>query len=446
MSEPLDIPLGDLADCFEGVIPSVVATLDADGLPNVTYLSQVYLVDPAHVALSNQFFSKTAANVRATGRAAVVVSSGRTGEQYALDLAFDRSLDHGEVFEKMSAHLRVIATLHGLGEVMALRSAEIYRVLAVRRIPDPPGTAPPPPRPRADPRLSIAAAIAADLAAETDSEAMIERVLSGLTDEFGFEAAMLLTLDEGSGRLAAVASRGYSQGGAGAEVALGDGPIGIAGETGRVVRMSDMSRGRRMAAAVTGEPLANAIPLPGLADPYSQIAVPLIGRGRLQGVLFAESARRFRFETADEAALGLLAGHLAAGLRLAEIDAAETAAAPALPGARIGAGRIFQVKYFAHDDSLFIDGDYLIKGVAGRLLAHVLAAHVRDGRRDFTNREIRLEPSLRLPGLKDNLETRLILLRRRLEEKGAPVRLDRPGRGQIRLELDGVPALEIVDA
>ena len=79
-------PLASIRDCFEGVIPSIIATLDADGLPNVSYLSQVYLVDDEHVALSNQFFSKTAANVAATGRAHVLLVSGRTGEQFALDV------------------------------------------------------------------------------------------------------------------------------------------------------------------------------------------------------------------------------------------------------------------------------------------------------------------------------------------------------------------------
>lgn len=446
MTASLAIPLSDIADCFESVVPAIVATLDAQGQPNVTYLSQVYLVDEARVALSNQFFSKTAANVRATGRAAVVVSDGRTGAQYALDLAFDRSLAEGEVFENMAAQLRAIASLHGMGEVMALRSAELYRVLAVRRVATPTGLAPTPAKGPSDHRLPLAAQIAADLSVETDAEAMIERVLDGLTSGFGFEAAMLLSLDEALGRLATVASRGYREDGAGAEVALGDGPIGIAGETCRVVRMVDLSRGRRMATAVMGEPAADAIALPGLPHPFSQIAVPLVSRGRAHGVLFAESAARFRFEAADEAALQLIAGQLAASLRLAEIEAAETAPAPALQSPRLETGEAFQVKYFRHDDSLFIDGDYLIKGVAGRLLMHFLAAHARDGRRDFTNREIRLEPSLRLPGLKDNLETRLILLRRRLEEKAAPIRLARPGRGQIRLELAGVPSLEIVEA
>ena len=106
-------------------------------------------------------------------------------------------------------------------------------------------------------------------------------------------------------------------------------------------------------------------------------------------------------------------------------------------------GRTFRVTHHAIDDSVFIDDEYVIKGVPGRLLMFFLEAH-RGGRRDFTNRELRMSGALRLPDLKDNLETRLLLLRRRLEEKRSPVRLVRSGRGRITLELQGEPVLEQV--
>ncbi|MFC7541232.1 hypothetical protein ACFQU2_19650 [Siccirubricoccus deserti] len=86
---------------------------------------------------------------------------------------------------------------------------------------------------------------------------------------------------------------------------------------------------------------------------------------------------------------------------------------------------------------MFIEHEYLVKGVAGRLLMWMLGAYQAAGRLDFTNREIRADGALRLPELKDNLETRLLLLQRRLEEKRAPVRLLRPARGRIRLEVQG---------
>lgn len=439
-------PLSSIRDCFEGVIPSIIATLDSAGQPNVSYLSQVYLVDDEHVALSNQFFSKTAANVAATGRAHVLVVSGRTGEQYALDVEHRASLAEGPVFAKMSAQLTAISSQHGVGEAMVLRSAELYRVRECRPIPGPPATPDAGARPAAEERLALAAKVAAAIAAQSDAEAMIDAAMDGLVSAFGFANVMLLMLDDEGERLTTLASRGYAQGGAGSEVALGEGAIGIAAASGQAVRLSDMSRGRRMAAAVKAAaalPPERSIPLPGLVEPQSQLAAPMASRGKVQGVLFAESAERFRFGPDDEEALILIGGQLAANLRLAELEARDTEAAAAR-SEPAGAGGDLRVKYFTQDDSLFLDDAYLIKGVPGRLLFHFLRVFAETGRRDFTNREIRLEASLRLPGLKDNLETRLILLRRRLEEKAAPIRLARPGRGQIRLEVSGVPRLEIV--
>lgn len=439
----MKVALASIRDCFEGVIPSIIATLDAAGQPNVSYLSQVYLVDDEHVALSNQFFSKTAANVAATGRAHVLVVSGRTGEQFALDVEHRASLVDGPVFEKMSAQLTAISSQHGVGDAMVLRSAELYRVRECRAIPGPPMLAQTF-APGTQDRLALAARVAAAIAAQADAEAMVDAALDGLVCAFGFANAMLLTLDDHDGRLTTIGSRGYAQGGAGSEVALGEGAIGIAAASRQAIRLSDMSRGRRMAAAVKAAAaldVERSVPLPGLDEPQSQLAAPMISRATVQGVLFAEAAERFRFGPEDEEAMMLIGGQLAASLRLAELEAreVETAAIRNDPAASDGDIR---VKYFRHDDSLFIDDAYLIKGVPGRLLFHLLTVYADTGRRDFTNREIRLEASLRLPGLKDNLETRPILLRRRLEEKGAPIRLARPGRGQIRLELDGVPRLE----
>jgi adenylate cyclase len=120
------------------------------------------------------------------------------------------------------------------------------------------------------------------------------------------------------------------------------------------------------------------------------------------------------------------------------------ATAPAPPPVT-SSSRPVVVRYFEVDGSTFFDGDYLIKGVAGRILWSLLSQHVRDSRIDFTNKELRLDSSLELPGFKDNLESRLILLKRRLDERRASVRIERTGRGRFRLHVDRPVQLDAVD-
>jgi hypothetical protein len=92
-----------------------------------------------------------------------------------------------------------------------------------------------------------------------------------------------------------------------------------------------------------------------------------------------------------------------------------------------------RVRHYDADDSVFLGDDYLIKGVAGAILRRLVAEHLKDGRTEFTNRELRLDPSLRLPDLSDNLEARLVLLTRRLAERSEALRLEKAGRGRFRL-------------
>jgi hypothetical protein len=94
-----------------------------------------------------------------------------------------------------------------------------------------------------------------------------------------------------------------------------------------------------------------------------------------------------------------------------------------------------QVKYYASDDSIFVNNEYVIKGIAGKVLWRLLCSYAEERRVDFTNKEIRLDPLLELPDIKDNLEARLILLRKRLAERCDFLSIHNTGRGRFQLEV-----------
>src|SRR5581483_6287868 len=101
----MTVPLSDIWRCFQGVIPSIIATADRNGVPNVTYLSQVHLVDDRHVALSRQFFNKTSRNLDENPAAAAEVMDPVTFQAYRLRLRFLRSERSGPLFQTMAMRI-----------------------------------------------------------------------------------------------------------------------------------------------------------------------------------------------------------------------------------------------------------------------------------------------------------------------------------------------------
>jgi hypothetical protein len=434
------LDLDAIRACLEGAIPAVMATCDSDGTPNVTYISQAEYVDAQHLALSFQFFNKTRHNVLANPGVELLVIHPAHGAMYRINARYLRTETDGALFERMKAKLAGIASHTGMSGVFRLRGADLY---AVDRV-DPVAL------PRREVaggglnRLSALRRCAQRVADSSDLDSLVERLLDGVVDDFGIRHAMLLMLDAAGQRLYTVGSRGYGRSGAGSEVPLGEGVIGVAAQQNTPIRINhatlEYAYIRTMREGLPGPLLDREIPLPGLAEPGSQLAVPLACAGQFLGVLFVESPLDMRFTWDDEDALVALAAQAAALARgfqaCSEAPDDEAATAEALlPAAQAAQVAPLRVRHYDADGSVFLDDDYVIKGVAGAVLWKLLRDHASDGRTEFSNRELRLSPEIGLPDVGDNLEARLVLLTRRLVDRQASVQLLKTGRGRFRLQV-----------
>jgi uncharacterized protein YigA (DUF484 family) len=443
----LSVPLDSIAPCFEGVTPASVCTCSREGLPNVTFLSIVHRLDENHVGLSFQFFNKTRKNVQENPRAQVIVVAPGTADQYRLDLRYLRTETDGPAFDRMRARLGAVASQIGMSRVFRLRGVDVYEVLDCRSV-NQEGRCERVPQAESMQELE---AFTERLSGSEGLDALLSTALEAVADLFGHRHSFVMFPDEDGTRLYTGASYGFEPSGVGSEVVVGEGMLGLSAARRSVVRVTNLALDRVVAAAVRsgierrGEEsiLEKEIALPGLPDARSQIALPLLSRNRLLGVLCLQSADPGRFLESDERVMQIVARHLAASMasRLAA-DSAEPKVATLLSDRAAPAASHAVVKHYRSDDSIFIDDAYLTKGIPGRLFWKLLQAFVGTGRAAFTNKEIRLDASMGLPDIKDNLETRLILLRRRLDERCEFIRLIPAGRGRLHLDVRRSLALE----
>lgn len=473
MDTPEAVTLSSIRRMCEGVIPATMCTVSAEGMPHLCYLSQVEYIDASHVALSFQFFNRSRENILATRRCAVTVDDPYTAAGVRLQLLYLRTESSGPLFERMKAKLAGIAAHSGMDKVYHLQGADIYEVLSVETIPG--RRTLQAPQPRCDIRAGTRAVIDR-ISACLDMATLLDETLLGLREELRIDHALILLLDASRQCLYTIASLGYDSSGVGAEIPLGQGLAGIAAREGAPLRIGHMTMWQTYARAIRQRSedlgldgaLCDDIPLPGLAEPRSQLAVPLRLLGRVVGVLLVESTQDQHFGHDDEDALVSIAAPLALSLSLLQphepthaqpheppheapttdsppeaVSDTREASAPSRPGAATQAGhtRLVTVHHHPHTDCIFLDQDYLIKGVAGAILWRLVNEWAQQGRQDFSNRELRMAPGLRLPDVTDNLEARLILLQRRLAERAAPLQIVKTGRGRFRLEVGATLAL-----
>ena len=169
---------------------------------------------------------------------------------------------------------------------------------------------------RRDREVKIIQQISGEINSTLDLDHMLGIILVALDRVLGFEHCMILLSDEAAANLSVAALRGFEGQKAGATIPVGQGPIGVAARRRRVVRMAAMAAQMGYVAAVRGEMGQDQaqVKLPGLPNVQSQIAIPLVVKDRLVGVLAVESATVSAFDALDELLLSIVANQVASAI------------------------------------------------------------------------------------------------------------------------------------
>jgi adenylate cyclase len=130
----VSLRLTDIMECFEGMIPGTMTTAGKDGVPNINNVSKVDYVDPTHVALSRQFFRKSAKNLDENPQAIILITDPSTNRNFKLAVRLERTDTDGPVFEQMRIRIDAIAALTGMEGVFRLEAAYVFLVESLEEV------------------------------------------------------------------------------------------------------------------------------------------------------------------------------------------------------------------------------------------------------------------------------------------------------------------------
>ena len=163
--------------------------------------------------------------------------------------------------------------------------------------------------------------ISSEISSTLDLDRILAISLDAMETVLGFRHSMILVASGDESSLTVAASRGYDGGRTGAEIPLGQGVLGVAARRRRIVRMGNVATQRAYLAGVRARTqaagqatLEPVVEMPGLADAQSQLAIPLIVKDRLVGVLGVESATANAFDELDEMLLSIVGNQVATGI------------------------------------------------------------------------------------------------------------------------------------
>jgi class 3 adenylate cyclase len=165
--------------------------------------------------------------------------------------------------------------------------------------------------------------VSTEITSTLDLREVLEIVLGAMERVLGFRHSMLLLAEPAGDALVVAATRGYAQPGRGVRVRIGDGVIGVVAERQTPMRVGNVGVSLRYQQAIrarmqaAGQPVsAGDTPpaLPGLPDVQSQLALPLLVKDRLVGVLAVESPKPNAFDELDEVLLHIVGNQAATAI------------------------------------------------------------------------------------------------------------------------------------
>lgn len=175
--------------------------------------------------------------------------------------------------------------------------------------------------------MRILKSIACTINASFDLNFTLHSLLQNLDEFFGFKHSMVLLTSVGDPFLTVFASHGYGEGSAGAKVRIGKGVVGIVALHKKMLNVPNISS--RLAYLNPGksslESVENDITLklPGLRNPKSQAAFPLLVQDEIVGVLAVESEEPRIYDSNDEEIMSMIAEQAAMAIhktRLYEVE------------------------------------------------------------------------------------------------------------------------------
>ena len=166
---------------------------------------------------------------------------------------------------------------------------------------------------RKNKELDILGKIFIDIHRTLDLDIILHTILNKLEEYFSFHHSMILLTGKGN-FLKVVASHGYPEKGIGAKTEIGKGVIGTAAKRKQIIRLGNINY--QLKYILAGEDVGSTeneitIRLPGLPNPNSQVAIPLVNQEELIGVLSVESEKTNIFKEDDEQIISLIANQAA---------------------------------------------------------------------------------------------------------------------------------------